>query len=125
MQLGIPLPFASIDNRRDIVALPVICDLINACLDSARADHQTFLVADGQARSTADIVHLLARIHHIKARLFAVPAPLLHMLSHIPGLTATGPRLLDDLEVDITHTIDQLGWRPKVPDPATMGPGYQ
>ena len=121
MQLGIPLPFASVDNRRDIVALPVICDLIETCLRSHRADNQTFLVADGLPRSTADIIRLLGRIHRVEPRLFPFPAGLLGLLFRIPGLGAASSRLLDDLEIDISHTKKQLDWCPVIPDPATLG----
>jgi UDP-glucose 4-epimerase len=120
MRMGIPLPFASIDNRRDVVALPVVCNLIDVCLDSTKADQQTFLVADGQARSTAQIIELLGQIHRVRAKLFACPAPVLRFLFRLPGLTSLGSRLLNDLQIDISHTIDQLNWQPRVPDPASL-----
>jgi len=124
MQSGIPLPFASIDNRRDIVGLPVICDLIDTCLDSARADHQTFLVSDNQTRSTADIIRLLGRIHRVRAKMFAIPVPLLKIMFRIPGLNSAGDRLLGDLRIDISHTMNQLDWHPITFDPATLKSDY-
>ena len=47
LQRGIPLPFGAIHNKRSLVALDNLVDLIITCLDHPAAANQTFLAADG------------------------------------------------------------------------------
>lgn len=107
----IPLPFGGIANKRDIVSLDNLCGLIQCVIDHPHAAGQTFLVSDGVTRSTADIVRLVAG----EGRPFIVPCPT-WALKGLLRLPVIGPRLrklTTNLEVDITPTCDQLGWRPR------------
>ncbi|MGO8077950.1 hypothetical protein AB9F41_36885, partial [Rhizobium leguminosarum] len=49
---NIPLPFASLKNRRTLVALPNLVDLIIAGVKHPGAAGQTFLAGDGEDLST-------------------------------------------------------------------------
>ena len=54
---GIPLPLAAFtNNRRSLVALDNLVDLIITCLNHPAAANQTFLVSDAEDLSTADLV---------------------------------------------------------------------
>jgi nucleoside-diphosphate-sugar epimerase len=70
---GIPLPFASIENRRSFVFLGNLVDAIVNCLGRPG----TFLVSDGVAISTPNLCRELAGALGRPARLFAFPPPLL------------------------------------------------
>lgn len=60
---GWPLPLAAIDNRRSLVFLDNLIDLIVACLTDPTAAGGTFLVRDDEEVSTPDLVRQLA--HHL------------------------------------------------------------
>ncbi|MGD8840751.1 MAG: NAD-dependent epimerase/dehydratase family protein, partial [Gammaproteobacteria bacterium] len=52
LRLGLPLPLGAIDNRRSLVALHNLVDLILTCVDHPAAVDQILLVSDGQDLST-------------------------------------------------------------------------
>lgn len=111
IQRGIPLPFANIRNKRDLVSMENLCSLISLCCTSTEAAGHIFLVSDDLNRSTAAIVDLLAQQLQIPARLFSAPALVFELLAIIkPDAIA---RLTGDLQVDIRKTKSLLGWSPK------------
>ncbi len=74
---GIPLPLGAIDNRRSLVALDNLVDLIVTCIDHPAAANQTFLVSDGQDMSTTELLRRMGRALGKPARLLPVPPALL------------------------------------------------
>jgi nucleoside-diphosphate-sugar epimerase len=115
VQRGLPLPLASVThNRRSLVALDNLVDLLITCLDHPAAANQTFLVSDGEDLSTADLLRRLGRAMNKPARLFPVPVPLLRAGAALLGKRDVAQRLLGNLQVDITHTRETLGWTPPI-----------
>ena len=111
---GVPLPLASVKNRRSLVYVGNLCDLIRTCLADPRAAGQTFLVSDDQDVSTAELLRLLARAMNKKARLFRFPESLLRLAGRLTGRSAQIDRLCGSLSVDISHTKETLGWKPPI-----------
>jgi nucleoside-diphosphate-sugar epimerase len=99
-------------NRRDLVSLNVLADLLVRCATDPRAAGQTFMAGDGVTRSTAEIVRTLARYEGRTARLVPIPAALIGLALKATGRTAMHDQLLGDLEVDIGPTRAALDWRP-------------
>jgi UDP-glucose 4-epimerase len=111
---GLPLPFGLVTrNRRDLVSLEVLCDLIETCLDHPAAAGRTFLVSDGRPLSTRALLEALAAADGREARLLPAPPALLSLLLGLVGKTSLRSQLLGDLEVDITATRAALGWSPQ------------
>jgi nucleoside-diphosphate-sugar epimerase len=110
---GVPLPLAAMtENRRSLVALDNLVDLIVICLNHAAAGNRTFLVSDGEDLSTADLLNRMGAALGHPARLFSIPPSLLKLgatLLHKPGLYQ---RLGGSLQLDITNTRQLLGWIP-------------
>ena len=111
---GIPLPLGLVDNRRSLVALPNLVDLLACCATHPRAAGETFLVSDGEDLSTVDLVRRLARAMQRTAHFLPVPPALLRFVGRLTGRTATIERLTGSLQVDIGRTCERLDWRPKV-----------
>jgi nucleoside-diphosphate-sugar epimerase len=117
LRRGFPLPLGSItNNRRDLVSLNTLADLIARCIDHPGAAGETFLVADGTPLSTRAIVERVAAIEGLRALFLPSPPALLRALLTMLGRRALASQLLGDLEVDIAKTRDRLGWRPPAPD---------
>jgi nucleoside-diphosphate-sugar epimerase len=117
LRRGLPLPLGSLThNRRDLVSLSTLADLIAACIDHPGAAGQTFLVADGKPLSTRSVVERVAAIEGLRARFLPFPPALLRAALNVLGKRALAAQLLGDLEVDIGKTRDRLGWRPPAPD---------
>lgn len=111
---GIPLPLASVDNRRSLVALDNLVDLIATVLDHPAAANQTFLVSDGEDCSTSDLIRRLGRAIGRPARLFPVPVSVLRRGAALVGRRDMVERLVGTLQVDIAKARQVLGWTPPI-----------
>lgn len=111
---GIPLPLGAIHNRRSLVALENVVDLIAVCIDHPAAANETFLVSDGEDLSTTELVRRLARAMGRPARLIPVPSRVLMACATLLGKQEVAARLCGTLQVDITKTHKTLGWTPQV-----------
>ena len=111
---GVPLPFGAIDNRRSLVALDNLVDLIVTCIDHPAAANQSFLVSDGEDLSTTELLGKMAAALGKPARLLPVPSWLLEAGAAMLGKQALVQRLCGSLQVDISKTRELLGWTPPV-----------
>ena len=110
---GIPLPLGAVtNNRRSLVALENLVDLIVTCLTHPAAANQTFLVRDGEDLSTADLLRRIGLAIGKPARLFYVPTGLLKQGAMLLNKPAIYQRLCGSLQVDIAKTRQLLGWTP-------------
>ena len=109
---GVPLPLGAIDNRRTLVALDNLIDLIVTCIDHPAAANETFLAGDGEDLSTTDLVRKLGAALGRPARLLPVPAACLDLGARLLGRRAIAHRLLGSLQVDISKARKLLGWTP-------------
>ena len=112
VERGVPLPLGAVDNRRSLVSVWNLTDLLSRCVSVTAAANQIFLVSDGLDLSTAGLVRELARALARPARVFDVPPALLRMAARLTGQMAQYTRLCASLQVDITATRDALGWQP-------------
>ena len=112
---GLPLPLAAVtENRRSLVALDNLVDLIATCLDHPSAANQTFLVSDGEDLSTAALLKRTAQALGHPARLFPIPPLLLRLAASIFNKQEAYQRLCGSLQIDITRTKRLLGWAPPI-----------
>lgn len=109
---GIPLPLGLVENRRSLVALPNLVDLLACCGTHPDAAGETFLVSDDEDLSTPDLVRRLARAMGKNAHLLPVPPALLGWIGRLTGQSDKVERLVGSLQVDIGHTRKRLGWSP-------------
>ncbi len=112
---GLPLPLAAItQNRRSLVALDNLVDLIMTCLSHPAAANQTFLVSDGEDLSTAELLRRMGNALGHPPRLFYVPASLLKFGARAMNMPGIYQRLCGSLQLDISKTQQLLGWAPSV-----------
>ena len=109
---GVPLPFGAVQNRRSLVYVGNLADAIAASLSRTEAIGQTFLVSDGPALSTAELVRSIAQALQCRPRLLAIPPALLRLAGALTGKRAEIGRLLGDLAVDDSLLRNRLSWRP-------------
>ncbi|UZE29970.1 UDP-glucose 4-epimerase family protein [Pseudomonas asplenii] len=114
LEKGIPLPFGAINNKRSLVALDNLVDLIVTCIDHPAAVNQVFLVSDGEDLSTTSLLRRLGQVLGKPARLMPVPVWLLTTLAQVLGKGALSQRLFGSLQVDIEKNRALLDWVPKV-----------
>ena len=111
---GVPLPLGAIDNRRSLVGVDNLVDLIITCTTHPAAAGQTFLVSDGEDVSTAELARRLGLAMGRPARLLPVPVWALKAGGALLGRSAAVERLCGNLQVDISATCERLGWKPPV-----------
>ena len=145
VQTGIPLPLASVRNRRSFIYVENMVDLISKCLGNAKAFGKVYLPSDGEDVSTPELILKIAKanagVEHgawsrehgdrVKtrhtphptrhsARLFRFPPSLLKAAGRLPGLGALR-KLTSSLYVDSEPIRSDLGWTP----PFTMEEGLR
>jgi len=111
---GVPLPLGATGNKRSLVAVDNLVDLIATCIEHPAAANQTFLVSDGEDLSTTQLLQRMGSALGRPARLLPVPASLLQAGAAMLGRRAIAQRLCGSLQVDITKTRELLGWTPPV-----------
>jgi nucleoside-diphosphate-sugar epimerase len=109
---GMPLPLASVRNRRSLIYVGNLVDAIVRSLEHPAATGRTFLVSDGEDISTPELVRRIARALGRPARLIPVPPALLRFGGALAGRKDDVARLLDDLAVDSSHIRTTLAWTP-------------
>lgn len=111
---NLPLPFGFIHNKRSLVGIDNLVNLIGVCIDHPAAANQTFLVSDDHDVSTTELLETLTCAAGKEPRLWPFPPKLLELGLKTIGKGAIADRLLGNLQVDITHTKQTLGWKPPV-----------
>lgn len=114
VEKGLPLPLGAVHNKRSLVSLDNLVDLIITCIDHPAAANQVFLAGDGEDLSTSELLRRVGTAMGKPARLLPVPAALLQFGATVLGKNAMAQRLLGSLQVDISKTRDVLGWEPPV-----------
>ncbi|MEX2526762.1 MAG: NAD-dependent epimerase/dehydratase family protein [Gemmatimonadota bacterium] len=121
---GVPMPLASISNRRSFIFIGNLADAIENCLSDPAASRRTFLLADGEDVSTSELVRRLSEHASRPVRVFPMPGRMLRLLGRIGdgiapllgrsvGLsTYAVERLMGSLQVDSSGIKSALDWRP-------------
>lgn len=109
---GLPLPLGAVHNKRSLVALDNLVDLIITCIGHPAAANQVFLAGDGTDLSTTELLRGIGKAMGKPARLIAVPPGLLMFGAGLLGKKVVAQRVLGSLQVDISKARNLLGWEP-------------
>ena len=112
VERGWPLPLGAIHNRRSLLYLGNFVDAIRLCVEHPAAAGQTFLLDDGEAVSTPELIRALGRAMGRPARLLAVPVGMLELAGTLLGKRAAVARLTGSLWIDGSAIRSRLGWVP-------------
>lgn len=118
---GWPLPFASISNKRSLVSIENLTDLILTCMKHPKAGGQIFLVSDDHDLSLPELIKAIAKSMNRFIILLPVPLSLFRFVFKLIGKADLTQRLFGNLQVDIVKTKQVLGWKP----PFTMEQSLQ
>ena len=116
---GVPLPFASIRNRRAFLSVQNLSSFIAHRLAAAEGSLETFLIADDEQVSTPEFVRQIAEAVGKRAWLVPAPEPLLRGLLKLSGRAEAGDSLIGSLEVDMSKARAG-GWRPELTQQAGL-----
>ena len=118
---GFPLPFALVQNQRDLVYVDNLVDALIACAIHPAAAGQTYLVSDGESVSTPNLIRSLAKALGKRCFIFPFPIFMMKFLAKLLGKSASVDRLTQSLQIDNSKIRNELGWKP----PHTLQHGLQ
>ncbi len=111
IERGLPLPLASIVNRRSLIYVHNLVDAILAVMRHP-APGRTYLVCDGEDLSTPQMIRALARGLDKPPRLLPFPPALLRLAGICSGQRVAVEHMLGSLQIDASRIAAELGWRP-------------
>ena len=111
---GIPLPLGAIENRRSLVALDNLVDLLVLCLVHPAAAGERFLVSDGEDLSTSELLRRIGQALGRPTYLLPVPQSWLEGCARLIGREDLSQRICGSLQVNIDKTRERLKWTPPV-----------
>lgn len=114
VRLGIPLPLSSIQNKRSMIGIDNLIDLLIKCIEHPSAAGKTFLVSDGKDLSTPNLINQISTAMGSGSRLFPFPIFLLKFLFKIFGKKKEIDRLTSSLKINSNHIKKVLNWSPPV-----------
>ena len=108
-----PLPFAGLDNRRSLLALDNLVAAISLVLRAKEAANETFLVADAEPISVADLVAAMREGLGRPPHLVKVPLGGVKRLMKSFGKEAEWERISGNFVIDASKLMG-IGWRPGI-----------
>lgn len=115
LRKGVPLPLGAVTgNRRSLVALDNLVDLLITCAQHPAAAGHVFLASDGEDMSTTELIRRLGQAMAKPARLVPVPGWVLNAAATLLGKRQAAQRLLGSLQVDSQPAQQVLGWTPPI-----------
>jgi UDP-glucose 4-epimerase len=107
----LPLPFASVKNRRSWVHVDDLADLLVACGEDASAAGGAFIAAHDEPFSTPGLIAGIRERLGRGTNLFACNQEILERSAALVGRGDAMRRLTRSLEGDASDTKSRLGWR--------------
>lgn len=108
----IPLPFGSVNNKRSMVYVGNLVDLIVRCINHPSAANETFLVSDGDDVSLRSLLTMMRSAMGRSAYLIPAPVGLFKLAGTLTGKQGVVDRLVGDLQVDSSKARTLLEWVP-------------
>jgi len=110
----IPLPFGSVNNKRSMIYLYNLIDLIRVCINHPKAVGKVLLVSDKESVSTPELIAKIASAMEKNVWLLTVPIVFIHVLAFLISKKQEIERLCESLSLDIDETIRLLDWEPPI-----------
>jgi nucleoside-diphosphate-sugar epimerase len=121
VEYNLPLPLASVHNRRSLLFVGNLADALFRCAIDPIAAGKSYLVSDGVDLSTPELVRQIAGAMGRPARLFRFPVGLMGFPAKISGMSGIFQRLSGSLQIDSSRIRRELDWTP----PYTLEQGLE
>ncbi len=106
------LPLGGLDNKRSMVGLGNLTDMVLRCITHEHAAGEAFFVSDGQDLSVTELIRLIASALATRCMLLSMPKSVLKILATLAGKQEVMQRLVDSFQVDIGKARRLLNWEP-------------
>ncbi len=109
---GLPLPLASISNKRSLIYLGNFVDAIISCAQHPKAAGNTYLVSDGEDISMPKLIRKIAYSLNRPSRLFSFPVSIMYLIAKLAGKSSSLQRITQSLAIDGSKIRQELNWYP-------------
>ena len=109
-----PLPLGAINNKRSMVYIDNLVDLILTCTKHPNAANQILLVSDGQDVSVSEIFSQIIKVSKSYCILLPIPMSWFRIAAKITNKPKIAQRLCGSLQVDMIQTQQLLNWSPSI-----------
>lgn len=109
---GAPSIFSRVHNKRSLIYVGNLCDLLIRVIDHPNAAGSIFLASDDNDISTHELLSALTRSVGKTPRSLPVPLKFLQLTGKILGRNEALRRLTDNLQIDVETTRETLSWQP-------------
>jgi len=108
------VPLGGLHNRRSFLALHNFSSAVEATLVSSEINRGVYLLSDGEAISTSELVNRMIKVFSPGCRNLELSEKFWRKMSILPFAGSKLKRLTGSLEVDSRAFCRELGWQPPV-----------
>lgn len=108
------VPFALVRNRRSLIYIDNLADLLLTAAVHPAAVGRSFVAADDTTLSTPELWREIAVRLGRPSRMLPLPASWLRAAARVAGKADLYEKLCESLEVDASRARSTLGWKPPV-----------
>lgn len=117
---GLPLPLASVNNRRSYIALDNLVDVCIRGVVHPKAANEMFLVSDGEDLSTPQLLRMIADGMGRPVRMLPFPVRLIGLAASLLGRREAARQVCGSLLVDSSKARRVLDWQPPLGTQAAL-----
>lgn len=111
---GYPAPLGGIRNKRTMISVWNLADLLTFCSTSDGLNSGLVLAGDVHSPSTPELYRALAEALGTRSRILNIPVGLMAVVGRMAGKFDEVSRLTDSLEVATSSTIEGFSWSPPI-----------
>ncbi len=113
-KIGFPSVFAKFKNKRSMIFVENLTDLLRVAIHHPNAANRAFVASDNETLSTHDILNQLITAYGKKPISVPLPIATIRFAGKILNREQAVLRLTENLEVDSSETTQILGWQPPI-----------
>ena len=113
VKMRLPLPFAQINNKRSILHIGNLVDVIEAMILDKSLRSGTFNICDDVDVTTTELINILARVYIICPRLFYVSPKFMKTIFWVSGKYSHFLSLWCSFQIDNMKIKNELNWTPR------------
>lgn len=109
---GIPIPIGNIRNKRSMIGLTNLVDIISMLATTDLIKRRVYLVSDEPDLSTCDFVRKIAAHMHKKPMIYSFPQFIIKFFVLLAGKQREYVKLTSSLVINSTALRDEFNWTP-------------
>ena len=110
MKFNIPLPLNDFSNKRHLLYIQDLCNLVEICINEKKANNQIFVAASKKELTPREIFSEVAKLEGMKLKSFYLPKILIFILFIVIGKKDYIDKLKENLLVSSKKARNLLNW---------------